>query len=1152
MEQKQSFRPFQRVLIANRGEIAIRVARAASEIGITTVGIYTHEDRFSQHRYKTDEAYQIGSSDEPLKPYLDIDAVVAVAKREKVDAIHPGYGFLSENVAFARKCKEANLIFIGPEPEEMEALGDKIQGKILAKKNQVPVIEGFQLAEEVDEKVIAQAEKIGFPVIIKASGGGGGRGMRVAWNKEELKQLALEARSEAMKAFGNGTIFIEKYIHNPKHIEVQLLGDKHGNLVHLFERDCSVQRRFQKVVEVAPCISIRQETKEKLYAYAVRLGKSIRYSGAGTVEFLVDEQENIYFIEVNTRIQVEHTVTEEITNLDLVRSQFFIAMGCRLYDAPLNIPLQHDITAHGIAIQCRITTEDPSDQFKPNYGIITAYRNASGYGIRLDESGVYSGYRISPFFDSLLAKVTAKGRFQKAACLRMIRALQEFRIRGVQTNIGFLVNVLKNSDFQEGLARVGFIQDHPELLKTAQSQDSATKTLFYIGNIIVNGQPDVKNPDLQRKFNLARVPEFDVDQAYPKGSRDLFLELGREKFCKNLLHQKKIEYTDTTFRDAHQSLFATRLRSDDMLKIAEGYAKNFPQVFSMEVWGGATFDVCLRFLKEDPWHRLQLLRKKIPNILFQMLFRGSNGVGYSAYPDNLIESFIIHSAEQGIDIFRIFDSLNWLPSMKNSIETVIKKTDKIVEAAFCYTGDILDKNRAKYNLQYYIDLARKLEDMGSHILGIKDMAGILTPYAAELLINTLKEKVSLPIHLHTHDTSGVQSATYLKAIETGVHIVDVAIAAMSGLTSQPNFNSIVNFMTNQPRENAIPLEKLNAYSAYFENVRDLYYPFESDLKSGTAEVYKNEIPGGQYSNLRSQARSMNLEDQFESIKENYAITNRMFGDIIKVTPSSKVVGDFALFLTTNGLTEKDVFAKGKELSFPESVKSFFKGDLGQPPGGFPPELQKIILKDTKPYTNLPNAYLHPVQLEEEFEFFKKKFEGGSYLDFLSYMLYPKVFEEYYDHYQKYGDVYKIPTENFFYGLQGEKQMTVSLSHGKEISISHLHTSTPDDQGFRTVSFRLNGSTRAVVIKDKKVKVSTPQNLKADLTNYRHIAAPLHGKLAEIFVKEGVTVALNQPLFTIEAMKMETTVTCHRPGRVSQIYLKKGILVQNDDLVMSVE
>ena len=1150
---RASKNPAKRILIANRGEIAIRVARAATEIGMTTVGIFTHEDRFSQHRYKTDEAYMVGSSDEPLKPYLDIDQIVNIAKQEKIDLIHPGYGFLSESAAFAERLEQENITFVGPSAKIMRALGDKISAKKIAAKLKVPTINSVELSAKISEQERAMVEKIGYPVLIKAAGGGGGRGMRLVNKPEELAPALIEAQREAKKAFGNPSLFVEKFVANPKHIEVQILGDKQGNLVHLFERDCSVQRRFQKIIEVAPCVSLSQQAKDQLYNYALLICRSLNYFSAGTVEFLVDEQENIYFIEINPRIQVEHTVTEELTGIDIVRTQILVAMGHRLDSDEINIGSQSEISSHGIAIQCRITTENPAENFKPGFGVITAYRSASGHGIRLDTSGVYSGSQVSPFFDSLLVKVTAKGRRMVGTCHRMQRALKEFRIRGLNTNIGFLLNVLQHPEFQAGKARVSFIADHPELLEIKEAHDSASKTLHYLGKIMVNGNPDIKAIDKTRRFINPVVPVYDQFEPLTPGTKDFLNQHGRDKLIAWLKQETKIQYTDTTFRDAHQSLLATRLRTIDMLKVAGAYAHNLPQIFSMEVWGGATFDVCLRFLKEDPWQRLKLLRQAIPNIMFQMLFRGSNGVGYSAYPDNLIESFIVQSAENGIDLFRIFDSLNWLPAMENSIRHVLKSTDKLVEGSICYTGDLLDAEQKKYDINYYLDLAKRLEDCGIHMLGIKDMAGLLTPYAAELLIGRLKETVDLPLHLHTHDTSGIQAATCLKAIESGVDVIDAAISSMSGLTSQPNFNSIVNFMRGQPRENPLKLAKLDEIGTYFEAVRAYYYPFESELKAGSAEVYKNEIPGGQYSNLRPQARGLGLEDRFEQIKQNYIVANHMFGDIIKVTPSSKVVADFAMFLTTNNLSEQDVLTKGAELSFPESVINFFKGDLGQPPGGFPKKLQKIILKDIKPYTDLPNAHLHELNFDEEYELFKQKFsKRQSLLNFISYMLYPQVFEQFYEHQQLYGETYKIPTPNFFYGLQPQESMVMELAHGKEISISAVHVGAVDERGACSVIFKLNGAARAVSIQDFAANSSFKENPKADLSNYHHVGSPLQGKIVEFFVAEKETVKLNQPLFTIEAMKMETTVTAPRTCRILSLHVETGSLVQADDLIITLE
>ncbi len=1143
-----------RLMIANRGEIAIRIARAASELGIVTVGLYTFEDRFSQHRYKTDEAYQIGPNDEALKPYIDISTIIKVAKREKIDLIHPGYGFLSENAEFAKACAEAGIIFIGPRPDILTDLGDKINAKVIAKKLQIPVIEDIAVQGEISEDNLALAEKIGYPLLIKSSGGGGGRGMRLVENAEKLQQLASEASIEASKSFGSSTIFIEKYIHAPKHIEVQLLGDNHGNLVHLYERDCSVQRRYQKVVEIAPAVSETNEVREKLHQYALQIGKELSYNNAGTVEFLVDSAGQIFFIEINPRVQVEHTVTEEITAIDIVRSQILIALNYDMHQHPVNIPKQELIGCNGVALQCRVTTEDPAHGFKPDYGTVSAYRSAGGYGIRLDECGIFSGMKISPYFDPMIVKVTAKGRSLWSTCQRMSRALQEFRIRGVQTNIGFLLRVIDNEEFQQGLARVNFIEKFPSLLDIEPLQDSSSKTLVYLGDVIINGCPDVAGKNRKIRFATPPLPQStDLFSAPKAGSRDKFKQLGRAAFCDWLLATNEIQYTDTTLRDAHQSLFATRLRTLDMLKVAPHIARNLPEIFSMEVWGGATFDVALRFLKEDPWQRLKLLRQEFPNILFQMLFRGANGVGYSAYPNNLIECFIDKASENGIEIFRIFDSLNYLPNMENSVKHVVKNTDKIAEASICYTGDILDKERTKYSLNYYLDLAKQLEDMGSHILAIKDMAGLLTPLAAELLITKLKETIKIPIHLHTHDTSSVQSTTYLKAIEAGVDVVDVAISSMSGLTSQPNFNSIVNMLKYHPRANPMSSESLNEISNYFEVVRDYYYPFETDMRSGTAEVYANEIPGGQYSNLRSQARALGMEDQFGLIKKNYINANRMLGDIVKVTPSSKVVGDLALFLTTNSLTPEDVMQRGHELSFPDSVINFLKGDLGQPPGGFDPKLQKIILKDIEAYTALPNSKLAPTAIDAEFAEFQKKYSvANSFLDFLSFKLYPKVFDEYNKFYSNNGSVYKIPTENFFYGIGVGQQIVVELQPGKEISIEYIHVSEPDDEGLRNIIFRLNGVARSLRIKDNNVKSLIEAHQKVDKANAAEIGAPLQGKLTNIAVKVGDTLAPNQPIFAIEAMKMETTVTAAKAGKIAKIHHKIGVLVQVDDLIITLE
>lgn len=1152
MEKNSEIHQIKKLLVANRGEIAIRVFRAATELKIQTVGVYTYEDRYSLHRYKADQSFQIGDETEPLKPYLDIEAIIQVAKENQVDAIHPGYGFLSENVNFARRCEEEGIIFVGPKVSAMLQLGDKVAAKVVAKAVDVPMIPDSKIKLETVEQATSEAERIGFPVMLKAAAGGGGRGMRVVRTSSEIGGSFLDAKNEALKSFGDDTIFIEKYIDNPKHIEVQILGDHHGNIVHLFERDCSVQRRFQKVIEIAPSI-LKQETKEKLFDYATRIARYVDYNNAGTVEFLVDKDENIYFIEVNPRIQVEHTITEEITGIDIVRSQIIIAAGHPLSHSQIFIHGQEDVKCNGWAIQCRITTEDPLNDFKPDYGTIVAYRNAGGYGIRLDEGSSYSGVKISPFFDSMLVKVSASGRTLKGAAVRLKRTLREFRIRGVKTNIPFLINVMDDETFKSGTATVGFIQENQNLLvpQRGYNKDRGTKLLKYLAELKVNGHPDVKAFDPSKVFRKPIVPHYDKSPVYPKGTKDLLTEMGREKFVEFIKNEKQIYYTDTTLRDAHQSLFATRLRNYDMMKVVEGMAKNFPQLFSLEVWGGATFDVCMRFLHEDPWDRLRAIRKAAPNVLLQMLFRGSNAVGYAAYPDNVLEKFIVKSAENGIDVFRIFDSLNWLEGMTHSIKIVREKTNSLAEACICYTGDFMNPKRQKFNLQYYVDLAVELEKAGAHMLAIKDMAGLLKPYAAEILVKELKKHISIPIHLHTHDTSSIQSSTYMKAIEAGVDVVDVALASMSGLTSQPNFNSLVAAFQGHERENPIDLNALNAYSNYFEVVREYYYPFESELKAGTAEVYDHEIPGGQYSNLLPQARGLGLEDKFETIKHNYVVVNEMFGDIVKVTPSSKVVGDMALFMTSNNLTAEDVFEKGDTLSFPDSVKQLFKGDLGQPFGGFPKRLQEIILKDIKPYTEKPNAHIKPFDFEQGMKDFHAKFDSKlTEEDFLSYIMYPKVFEEFYTFRGHFGFVEKLPTPSFYYPMKPNEEILVELEKGKNLLIRFRYMGEPNEEGFREIFFQINGQTRNIVVKDNQIKVT--KIMHAKVAGQNDIGAPLQGKLVNVLVNEGDEIKKGQPLFVIEAMKMESSINAHKDGVVKRVLLKENTMVEQDDCVVQFE
>ncbi len=1141
-----------KLLVANRGEIAIRILRAASELHLPTVGIYTYEDRFSPHRYKADESYQIGADEEPLKPYLDIEAIIQLAKDHGADGVHPGYGFLAENVTFARRCREEGLVFVGPSAHSMAQLGDKVVAKENAIAAGLPVIQSSERALDSLEVAREEARRIGYPLMLKAVSGGGGRGMRVLHEEAELERLFDEARAEAARSFGDDTVFLEKYIESPKHIEVQILADQHGNMVHLFERDCSVQRRFQKVVEVAPSITLSQATRERLYAYAKQICRQVGYFNAGTVEFLVDAQEQPYFIEVNPRVQVEHTITEEVTGIDIVRSQIHIANGCRLSDPEIEVPSQEAVTCFGVAVQCRITTEDPENNFTPDYGTIIAYRSAGGFGVRLDVGAAYPNARVSPFFDSMLVKVTGWGRSLSTAIQRADRALREFRIRGVKTNIAFLLNVINHQVFARGEATVAFLEQHPELFHICHGADRSTRLLRYLANVSVNGSPDIKTVDRERVFPTPVVPEFDAHQPFPEGMRDRLKALGPEAFAQWIKDKPEVMYTDTTLRDAHQSLLATRLRTYDMLRVVEGYARQNPQLFSLEMWGGATFDVAMRFLHECPWDRLRGIREAAPNMLLQMLFRGSNAVGYTAYPDNLIEKFIEQSAEAGIDVFRIFDSLNWVQGMETSIKVVRERTQGLAEAAICYTGDVLDESPGnRYSLDYYLDLARRLEDAGAHILAVKDMAGVLKPYAAEKLIPALKEAVDLPIHLHTHDTASVQAATLLKAIECGVDIVDVCLSSLSGITSQVNMNSLVAVMQGQPRAEPMNLPSLNEYADYWEDVREIYYPFESGLKAGTAEVYEHQIPGGQYSNLKPQAVALGLGDKFDEVKKNYAVVNRLFGDIVKVTPSSKVVGDMALFMTANGLSEEDILLRGESLAFPDSVVDLFMGKLGQMEGGFPEKLSKIVLKGRKPFTRRPNEYLEPVDFEAEFAAFHEKFgEEWDFLSFLSYKMYPQVFEDFLAHRREYGEVQNLPSPAFFFGLRQDEEVVVELSKGKTIIIQLLFVGQPDDQGMRSVTFDLNGQTRTVKVRDQAVKSVAKVHRKA--AGEGEIGTPLPGRLSAIFVEPGDRVKKDDPLFAVEAMKMESTIAAPEDAGVRAVVLSVGDMVEQGDLVVELE
>lgn len=1142
-------RKFKKVLAANRGEIAIRIFRACSELGIGTVAIYSQEDKLSLYRYKADEAYLVGKGKSPVDAYLGIDEIIALALDKGVDAIHPGYGFLSENSEFAEKCENAGIVFIGPTAEMQRKVGDKIAARKVAIEASVPVIPGTDNPVETNEEALAFAAEAGYPLIIKAAAGGGGRGMRVARNQRELLEGLDSARSEAKAAFGNAAVFLERFIEQPKHIEVQILGDNYGNLVHFFERDCSIQRRHQKVVEFAPSLSITPEKRAELCDAALRVAKQVNYRNAGTVEFLLDQEGNHYFIEMNPRIQVEHTVTEMITGYNLVQAQILVAQGLRLNDPEVGIPEQDRITMWGHAIQCRITTEDPKNDFAPHFGTLKAYRSPGGFGVRLDAGNAFTGAHITPHYDSLLVKLSTWGLDFKEAARVMNRSLQEFRIRGVKTNISFLENVVTHPTFLAGKCDTSFIDKHPELMEMKERKDRATKILSYIGNVIVNGTPGISKPLRSVDLLTPKTPVIDKSDDVPAGTTDILREKGPEGLSRWILDQKKILITDTTMRDAHQSLLATRVRTYDLLKIAEPTSHLGAGLFSLEMWGGATFDVSMRFLNECPWQRLIKLREAIPNILFQMLLRGSNAVGYTNYPDNVVQRFVTEAASSGIDVFRVFDSLNWTKGMKVAMEAV-QKTGKVCEASICYTGDITDPKRDKYPLEYYVSLAKELENMGAHILAIKDMAGLLKPFAAHKLVKALKEEIGIPVHLHTHDTSGNGEASLLMACQAGVDIIDAALSSLSGLTSQPNLNAIIAALRGSewdPALNEVGLQKL---ANYWETVRDYYAPYESGLKSGTAEVYHHEIPGGQYSNYKPQVAALGLLDQWDECKEMYHKVNLLFGDVIKVTPSSKVVGDMAIFLVKNNLDVEDVFTKGEELTFPASVVGFFKGMIGQPYGGFPEELQKIILKGEAPITCRPGELLEPVDFERERADLEVKV-GHSVDDktLLSNTLYPNVYPDFDKHRKTYSDTSVIPTPIFLYGLEPGQETSVEIDPGKTLIIKLNAIGTVHDDGTRQVYFDLNGLARQVCIRDLSVETDEKERLKADAANPLHVGAPMPGKILKVSVKVGDEVKAGDILMVTEAMKLETNIKARSDGKIAEVQFDEGDKVEKGDLLI---
>ena len=1139
---------FKRVLVANRGEIAIRVFRACKELGIRTVAIYSEEDKNTLFRTKADEAYQIGKGKTPVGAYLGIDEIIALAKAKGVDAIHPGYGFLAENAEFAQACADEGIEFIGPTADMMNALGDKIQSKLVAHSVGVPTVPGVEKAIETEAEALEFANSCGYPVMLKAAAGGGGRGMRIVRTEEELLPQFRSARSEAAKAFGIDDIFIEKYLENPKHIEVQILGDKAGNIVHLFERDCSIQRRHQKVIEFTPALCLTDAQREAICADAIKIAKAVDYRSAGTVEFLLDPSTGKhYFIEMNPRIQVEHTVTEMVTGIDIVQSQILIAEGYALASEEVGIPSQDEIKVTGHAIQCRITTEDPANDFMPDTGTIESYRSPGGFGIRLDGGNGFQGSTITPFYDSLLLKVTAYSRSFEDTRRKAIRALRETEIKGVKTNIAFMLNVLNHPTFAAGDCDTGFIANTPDLLDIAKVEDNELRVIEFLGNKFVNETKGAK-----KSYNVPVFPKFkasELKDLQGRGTKQLFDEMGAKDFTQWIRKQQRLFVTDTTMRDAQQSLMATRVRTVDMEKIAPAvsvYGRNF---FSLEMWGGATFDTAYRFLKEDPWERLEVLREKCPNILLQMLLRGANAVGYKNYPDNVIREFVKQSAKAGIDVFRIFDSLNWIQGMEVALDETLNQ-GMIAEPCLCYTGDILDASKTKYTLSYYVRMAKELEKRGAHILGIKDMSGLLKPTAASKLVGALKQEIGIPIHLHTHDTSGNGVATVLMAAQAGVDIVDAAFNSMSGLTSQPALNSIVASLQHSDRDTGLDSDGLQKISEYWRDVRPVYKDFESELQTASAEIYKYEIPGGQYSNLQAQVESFGLGHKLKEVKDMYKAVNQMLGDIVKVTPSSKVVGDLAIFMVQNDLTPENIVEKGANIDFPDSTVSYFEGMMGQPEGGFPQDIQKVVLKGKKAITCRPGELLPP----EDFEGIRKKLQEelgleGTDREVISYAIYPKVFEDYVKSIRKEGSFRYMGSDIFFHSLAEGETCEVKLGEGRVLIVKLQEVRAVDNDGMREAIFEVNGNRRIIKIKDKTVTVNSSNSvLYADESNPLEVGANIPGNIIKVLVKEGEKVEANQPIAVIEAMKMETNILAAAAGTVERIYVSEGQQVKAGEMV----
>ena len=1142
---------FNKILIANRGEIAIRIMRAANEMGKKTVAVFAEEDKLGLHRFKADEAYRIGHGMGPVAAYLAIDEIIRVARDCGADAIHPGYGLLSENPDLVDACERNGIVFIGPQASTMRALGDKASARRVAIEANVPVIPATEVLGDDMDVIKAQAAEIGYPLMLKASWGGGGRGMRPIEHPNELEDKVLEGRREAESAFGNGEGYLEKMITRARHVEVQILGDKHGEIFHLWERDCSVQRRNQKVVERAPAPYLTQKQRETLCDLGRRICAHVNYECAGTVEFLMDmDTEEFYFIEVNPRVQVEHTVTEEVTGIDIVQAQILIAEGKTIAEATGKAN-QSEVTLNGHALQTRITTEDPQNNFIPDYGRITAFRSATGMGIRLDGGTAYAGGVITRYYDSLLVKVTAWAPTPSKAIARMDRALREFRIRGVSTNIAFVENLLKHPIFLSNEYTTKFIDTTPDLFDFDKRRDRGTKVLTYIADVSVNGHPETKDRPLPNFDAPTPISPNSVgEMSY--GTRNLLEQKGAKAVADWVLKQRQLLLTDTTMRDGHQSLLATRMRSVDMIRVAPAYASNLPSLFSVECWGGATFDVAYRFLQECPWQRLRDLRAQMPNLMTQMLLRASNGVGYTNYPDNVVRAFV-KEASKGIDVFRVFDSLNWVENMRIAMDAVID-SGKICEGTICYTGDILNPDRSKYNLKYYVNMAKNLQEAGAHFLGLKDMAGLLKPAAARQLVKSLKEEVGLPIHFHTHDTSGIAGATILAAADAGVDVVDAAMDAFSGGTSQPCMGSIVEALHNSERDTGINIENLREISDYWGQVRAQYAAFESGLSSPASEVYLHEMPGGQFTNLKAQARSMGMEEKWHDIAETYADVNQMFGDIVKVTPSSKVVGDMALMMVAQNLSRDDVENPKTDVAFPESVVDMLRGNLGQPPGGFPKHLVKKALKGEKPNLDRPGKNLEPIDLEKTRQELSDKLDGMKIddEDLNGYLMYPKVFLDYMERHLTYGPVRTLPTKTFFYGMNSGDEISLEIDPGKTLEIRMQAIGETDENGEVKVFFELNGQPRVIRVPNRLVTSETTSRPKADPSNSNHIGAPMPGVISSVSVNEGQTVKKGDLLLTIEAMKMETGIHVERDAKIKAVHVKPATQIDAKDLIIELE